>query len=434
MQAHRHVHVPLCLALLAAAAAADTWTSSANPVLTVDLATVVLPIEVDGAFAITDVNPIVTLDHQDVSQLRVSLRHPDGTTALLFSGLHGSKVLHACFDDEASALPVSGDPPYIGSWLPAELLSVFQGKPGAGTWELRVEDTVAGRQGTVLSATLGFNGRTFVGLDVPHVISTSTIVNSLLPVDTALDVGDVDLTAWIEHSCPQDMQILLYAPHGEPAEADASVPTCFEPGGFQGTTWDDDALALIELASSPHRGRFNTGSFEPMSLLNGAQPAGDWRLRIGDGEIFDDGVLRAWSIHVSGPDLCSGQQASLTYYGSPLPGTLAAPTVLANSPVLASTLEITVGTSSAVQAEAVLVAGVQPSALPLKGGTLLVDPLVIVPFHIPPLPAWLTHFEAQIPGNTALCGASVYLQVLHEDPGAPHGVALSQGLQITFGD
>jgi hypothetical protein len=72
---------------------------------------------------------------------------------------------------------------------------------------------------------------------------------------------------------------------------------------------------------------------------------------------------------------------------------------------------------------------VSPAAAPLLGGTLLVNPLIL--FGLP-LPAAGTFIPwNNIPANPA-CN-SIYLQLLHLDTGAIHGLAMSPGLKLDVG-
>lgn len=82
----------------------------------------------------------------------------------------------------------------------------------------------------------------------------------------------------------------------------------------------------------------------------------------------------------------------------------------------------------------ILLLGVQSTSLPFSGGTLLVVPALSVPL---PQVASDGHvsIEATLPTSSALCGITVYHQVLIPDAGAAgfYHVALTNGLARTFG-
>lgn len=82
--------------------------------------------------------------------------------------------------------------------------------------------------------------------------------------------------------------------------------------------------------------------------------------------------------------------------------------------------------------------GLQPAALPFKGGALLVNigpPGGLIPMAFPgvgPGGGALT-LPFTFPDDPALSGVSIYLQVLAADPGAPRGVSQSNGLREQIG-
>jgi hypothetical protein len=90
-------------------------------------------------------------------------------------------------------------------------------------------------------------------------------------------------------------------------------------------------------------------------------------------------------------------------------------------------------------APGLLVLGLAPAALPLKGGTLLVDPtgavLVSVTLGGPAgvAGAGALQLDATMPVAPALSGSSAFLQAGFLDPGAPAGTSLTNGLELVVG-
>jgi sugar lactone lactonase YvrE len=89
-------------------------------------------------------------------------------------------------------------------------------------------------------------------------------------------------------------------------------------------------------------------------------------------------------------------------------------------------------------AQGALVWGLQPAALPFKGGQLLVNigpPGGLIPFVFPGVGpgAGKLVLPFTFPDDAALSGVSIWLQLLVSDPGAVKGVAQSNGLQEQIG-
>jgi subtilisin-like proprotein convertase family protein len=118
----------------------------------------------------------VDINHQQVSDLRLTLIAPDGTQVLLsdrnpqgpgFSGLiqylPGANFDDTTFDDNAT-LPIREPvtnpptppplPPFPGSYQPQTPLSTLYGKSLNGTWTLKIEDLFPGNIGTLLGWSL----------------------------------------------------------------------------------------------------------------------------------------------------------------------------------------------------------------------------------------------------------------------------------------
>jgi len=118
-------------------------------------------------------------------------------------------------------------------------------------------------------------------------------------------------------------------------------------------------------------------------------------------------------------------------YGTGHPGTNGTPEFLHHSvPKLGSTYVVGLTNSLGAPTQAWLFVGLAPAALPIKGATLLVDPILslAVPMGSGTLP-----LNPALPDDPALCGVSLFVQGLVIDPGASHGVAFSRGLEMRLG-
>ena len=120
-------------------------------------------------------------------------------------------------------------------------------------------------------------------------------ISSTLDVADSFTLSDVDVTLDIGHPTDMDLDIFLIHPDGTRVELITDVGEYNE--NFIDTTLDDQAIsAIAELPSSwaPYTGRFRPES--ALSVLNGKDSAGLWRLEITDDERRDSGVLNSWSI------------------------------------------------------------------------------------------------------------------------------------------
>jgi hypothetical protein len=73
-----------------------------------------------------------------------------------------------------------------------------------------------------------------------------------------------------------------------------------------------------------------------------------------------------------------------------------------------------------------------PSALPLLGGQLLVDPALLYGVYALPVLGGSAHLELSVPAGPALAGAQLYLQSAAFDSAQPGGFAFSNGLAATL--
>jgi hypothetical protein len=124
--------------------------------------------------------------------------------------------------------------------------------------------------------------------------------------------------------------------------------------------------------------------------------------------------------------------ASWRNYGEGWPGTLGLPALdSSDRPVLGTTVSLGIGNSRGASTTAILFVGFSPNELPTAwGAPLLVTPAISVPMS---LPAGGVSLPVSIPGDDALCGVAVFLQVIEADPGASDGVSFSPGLRLNLG-
>ena len=124
-------------------------------------------------------------------------------------------------------------------------------------------------------------------------------------------------------------------------------------------------------------------------------------------------------------------QASWENFGAGLPGTFGIPGLtLGARPALGGDVVMSVENSSGAPAVGAVFVGFQQASLPLWGGTLLVQPSLLVSL---PVPAAGVDLPFSIPYDEGACEVDVYLQVVQTDPGAVRGMSFTPGLHLTLG-
>ena len=168
--------------------------NTATPIL--DVATTNIPIAVSGiTTAIGKVTISLHLLHTWDSDLDISLIGPDGTTIDLSSdnGSSGDNFGTSCdpvtnrttFDDAAATSITAGTVPFVGTFIPEQSLSLFNGKSGLdvnGTWTLRIVDDASGDAGTFNCVTLNIAANLPCENDGAPITCPTNITNAVNPV------------------------------------------------------------------------------------------------------------------------------------------------------------------------------------------------------------------------------------------------------------
>ena len=117
----------------------------------------------------------ISIDHDWISDLDVSIVAPYGTARLLVSGQGGSSdhYTNTCFRADAPELIGQGTPPYSGTYRSQSDLGIINnGQTGNGEWKLRVLDTYPfADAGSVLSWSITFGSEPAV----PFILLSSNL-------------------------------------------------------------------------------------------------------------------------------------------------------------------------------------------------------------------------------------------------------------------
>ncbi|WP_306350136.1 reprolysin-like metallopeptidase [Flavobacterium sp. '19STA2R22 D10 B1'] len=107
-------------------------------------------INVPDNFPISSIKVNVNVTHSYISDLNVSLIHPDGTKIRLAKSMCGSRVnFNVTFKDGAPAVVCAS--PTVGEYKPLMSLSALTNKPSNGNWRLEVQDIEPGDSGNLVS-------------------------------------------------------------------------------------------------------------------------------------------------------------------------------------------------------------------------------------------------------------------------------------------
>jgi len=154
-----------------------------------DHTTLLIPIDIPDMGNIREIALGLRADHTWMSDLTISLRHPDGTTVVLMdregsngddlgSGSKDCSGAMTVFDDDATTSVVDGSAPYSGQFRPEESLSTFDGLPTSGTWYIEVKDSFGMDEGNVFCVDLEVAGegvQVASGQTSPMTISAQTL-------------------------------------------------------------------------------------------------------------------------------------------------------------------------------------------------------------------------------------------------------------------
>lgn len=152
--------------------------------------------------------------------------------------------------------------------------------------------------------------------------------------------------------------------------------------------------------------------------------------------------LVSWDTNAA-PDLRDGEEpylrrltraigtASWRTFGDGLPGLVRAYLTPTADPVLGSTLTLMMDNSARYPTVGFLVAGVEVTAIPMRGGLLAADgQLAVLPVA---LGIGSNPFDVDVGDDPLLVGVSVIAQLAQLDVMTPRGMSLTQGIELVLG-
>jgi subtilisin-like proprotein convertase family protein len=138
-------------------------------------------------------------------------------------------------------------------------------------------------------------GLIFVSSDVPDSVTDHDTTVSVLQVDTSFTISDLDVQLNILHTYDDDLWLALVSPQNDTVVLSAYRGEDGE--NYTNTIFDDEATTPIGEGTPPFAGSFVPE--EPLSVLDGQNVQGTWRLLVYDAAFGDEGELVSWEIHVT---------------------------------------------------------------------------------------------------------------------------------------
>lgn len=244
----------------------ETWPNLAIPDNDTAGISSILSISANGEM--TSVSVSVEIIHTWISDLKVSLRSPLGTSVVLHDheGRDGDDILRTWTSDNFTELKRLHGEVVRGDW---KLHIVDKASADVGRllyWSLDME--VAAQSGGVIEDS------TEPKIAIPD-LNAAGISSTLAQTQTGT-VKDIVVSVDIEHTYRGDLQVELVAPSG------LSVLLHNKEGG-----WRDNINRSYDVATT-----------SALEAVIGESIPGDWKLRVRDLAEKDEGQLNAWSLKI----------------------------------------------------------------------------------------------------------------------------------------
>jgi len=164
-----------------------------------------------------------------------------------------------------------------------------------GQFDLEISDD----PNSSANPTLTYGGQ--FDLDIPADIDDSKgwMVDAVIEVPDHGTIEDIDVGISLTHDNVFDLQIFLVSPSGTVICLNMYDPynEYFEGEDYADTIFDDEAEVPIGQAQPPFPGRYQPEN--PLSVFDGEDAQGTWRLLIYDAYYADTGNLESFEIIIT---------------------------------------------------------------------------------------------------------------------------------------
>ena len=128
-----------------------------------------------------------------------------------------------------------------------------------------------------------------------------SLTEALIPVPDRLNIYDLDVGIDVKHTNVFDLQIFVQSPVGTKLCLNMYdfKNEFFEGANYVQTIFDDEAEIPIEQGMAPFTGRFRPMAGSLLSVFDGQDAYGIWRLQIYDMWYWDAGILESAELIIS---------------------------------------------------------------------------------------------------------------------------------------
>jgi len=132
--------------------------------------------------------------------------------------------------------------------------------------------------------------------------SQGWMVDAEIEVPDNLTIADLDIGISLTHDSVFDLQIIIESPSGTTATLNMYNPSdeYIEGEDYIDTIFDDEAESPIGEAEPPFPGRYQPE--DPLSVFDGEDAQGTWRLHIYDAYYADTGSLDSFELIITIPE------------------------------------------------------------------------------------------------------------------------------------
>ncbi len=153
-------------------------------------------------------------------------------------------------------------------------------------------------------STVNIYGGSF---DLPIPADTSQnrgwMDDAVIDIEESFVITDIDVAIDIEHTNIFDLDIFLVGPGGQHLTLNTYDTNDFvKAANYADTIFDDEALIHIEDGSYPFTGSFQPRAGNLLSVFDGTDAIGRWRLRVEDKYHNDRGVLNKFQLLITTPE------------------------------------------------------------------------------------------------------------------------------------